>query len=281
MTAEVAGIRAGLWRVRRWRKENRKQIAAVLNIVQFAMLAAILIWLPVRGASQMGYNWQWYRVPRYLYRVIDGEVIWGPIVRGLIVTIEIGIWSLILTLVFGLTAALLRLSSSWAGRIVARTYLDVIRNTPVLVQLFLVFYVLAPIFGIDRFWSGVLTLALFEGAHAMEIFRAGIQSVGRGQWEAAESLGLSRFDTYRDVVLPQALRLILPPLTGLIVNLIKHSAIVSAIAIADLTTAGRNVVADTYMSYEIWFTVAGIYLVLTVTLSIFVSWLEHRLRVRN
>jgi len=115
----------------------------------------------------------------------------------------------------------------------------------------------------------------------MEIFRAGIQSVGRGQWEAAKSLGLSPFDVYRDVVLPQALRLVLPPLTGLVVNLIKHSAIVSAIAIADLTTAGRNVVADTFMSFEIWFTVAAIYLALTVTLSVFVSYLEHRLRVRE
>lgn len=83
------------------------------------------------------------------------------------------------------------------------------------------------------------------------------------------------------MVLPQALRLVLPPLTGLVVNLIKHSAIVSAIAIADLTTAGRNVVADTFMSFEIWFTVAAIYLVLTVTLSVCVSYLEHRLRVRE
>ena len=263
------------------RKSRRKLRASVIDIVQFAVLGGGLIWLSVHGAAQMGYNWQWYRVSRYLYRVIDGEVIWGPLIRGLFVTIEISLWSLALTIIIGLAAALLRLSDSWAGRLLARSYLEVIRNTPVLVQLFLFFYILAPIFGFDRFWAGVLTLAFFEGAHAMEIFRAGIQSVGRGQWEAAKSLGLSPFDVYRDVVLPQALRLVLPPLTGLIVNLIKHSAIVSAIAIADLTTAGRNVVADTFMSFEIWFTVSGIYLVLTVTLSVFVSWLEHRLRVRN
>lgn len=262
-------------------KSRRKLRASVVDIGQFAVLSAALIWLSIHGAAQMGYNWQWYRVSRYLYRVIDDEVIWGPLIRGLFVTIEISLWSLALTIVIGLAAALLRLSNSWAGRLLARCYLEVIRNTPVLVQLFLFFYILAPIFGFDRFWAGVLTLAFFEGAHAMEIFRAGIQSVGRGQWEAAESLGLSPFDVYRDVVLPQALRLVLPPLTGLVVNLIKHSAIVSAIAIADLTTAGRNVVADTFMSFEIWFTVAAIYLVLTVTLSIFVSYLEHRLRVRE
>ena len=274
-------VPGGLRRMAPLRKPLPKFRVAVIDILQFAVLGVAVIWLAVQGAQQMGYNWQWYRVSRYLYRVIDGEVIWGPLMRGLIVTIEISIWSLLLTVAIGLAGALFRLSESWAARLLARVYLEVIRSTPVLVQLFLFFYILAPIFGFDRFWAGVLTLAFFEGAHAMEIFRAGIQSVGRGQWEAADSLGLSRFDTYRDIILPQALRLVLPPLTGLIVNLIKHSAIVSAIAIADLTTAGRNVVADTFMSFEIWFTVAGIYLVLTVSLSIFVSWLEYRLRVRN
>lgn len=276
-----ASVSDGLRPLARLRKPLPKFRVAVIDILQFAVLGVAVLWLAVQGAQQMGYNWQWYRVSRYLYRVIDGELIWGPLMRGLFVTIEISIWSLVLTVAIGLAGALFRLSESWAARLLARVYLEVIRSTPVLVQLFLFFYILAPIFGFDRFWAGVLTLAFFEGAHAMEIFRAGIQSVGRGQWEAADSLGLSRFDTYRDIILPQALRLVLPPLTGLIVNLIKHSAIVSAIAIADLTTAGRNVVADTFMSFEIWFTVAGIYLVLTVSLSIFVSWLEYRLRVRN
>jgi polar amino acid transport system permease protein len=174
----------------------------------------------------------------------------------------------------------MRLSDSFAARALVRIYLEVIRNTPLLVQLFLFFYILAPIFGVDRFWTGVLALSFFEGAHAMEIFRAGILSVGRGQWEASDSLGLSTVDTYRFIVLPQALRLVLPPLTGLVITLVKHSAIVSAIAIADLTTEGRNVIADTFLSFEIWFTVAGMYLVLTIALSLLVSYLESRLRIR-
>ncbi len=260
---------------------SRGRRSAVIDIAQFALLSAGVIWLSLRGAAQMGYNWQWYRVPRHVFRVIDDELIWGPLVRGLVVTLEIAGLSVALTIAIGLAAALLRLSGSISGRLLARGYLEIVRNTPLLVQLFLFFYILAPIFGFDRFWSGVLALAFHEGSHAMEIFRAGILSVGRGQWEAADSLGLSRFDTYRDIVLPQALRLVLPPLTGLIVNLIKHSAIVSAIAIADLTTAGRNIVAETFMSFEIWFTVAAMYLVLTVALSIFVTYLEYRLRVRN
>jgi polar amino acid transport system permease protein len=260
------------------RQDGRR--APIYDTLQFAALSGLLVWLSLRGAEAMGYSWKWYMVPRYMYRVIDEELIWGPLMRGLFVTLEIGAGSLVLTVIIGFVAVLMRLSDSFAARALVRIYLEVIRNTPLLVQLFLFFYILAPIFGVDRFWTGVLALSFFEGAHAMEIFRAGILSVGRGQWEASDSLGLSTVDTYRFIVLPQALRLVLPPLTGLVITLVKHSAIVSAIAIADLTTEGRNVIADTFLSFEIWFTVAGMYLVLTIALSLLVSYLESRLRIR-
>lgn len=251
----------------------------IIDVLQVAILGGALVWLSLRGAEAMGYRWQWYRVPRYLYRVVDDGIVWGPLVEGLFVTLELTAWSLLLTVVIGLTVALLRLSEgSVVSRAVARAYLEVIRNTPLLVQLYLFFYLLAPIFGLDRFWTGVLALAFFEGAFGSEIFRAGILSVGRGQWEAAAALGLGRLPTYRFVVIPQALRLVLPPLTSLVVNLVKHSAIVSAIAIADLTTAGRNVIAETYLSFEIWFTVAAMYLGLTIVLSLLASVLERRLK---
>ncbi len=253
----------------------------ITETLQFAILGGVVIWLAVRGAESMGYRWQWYRIPRYIYRVVDGDLIWGPLMKGLFVTLEISAWSLLVTVLIGFVAALLRLSDSIVGRGVARVYLELIRNTPLLVQLYLFFYILAPILGIDRFWTGVLALSFFEGAHAMEIFRAGILSVGRGQWEAARSIGLSGVDTYRFVVVPQALRLVLPPLTSLIITLIKHSAIVSAIAIADLTTEGRNAISTSFLSFEIWFTVAGMYLVLTVSLSVAVGVLENRLRASS
>jgi polar amino acid transport system permease protein len=274
----IRGHRPGHLRRFLTRQDGRR--APIYDTLQFAVLSGLLVWISLRGAEAMGYNWKWYMVPRYMYRVIDEELIWGPLMRGLFVTLEIGAGSLVLTIFIGLVAVLLRLSDSFAARALVRVYLEVIRNTPLLVQLFLFFYILAPIFGIDRFWTGVLALSFFEGAHAMEIFRAGILSVGRGQWEASDSLGLPTVDTYRFIVLPQALRLVLPPLTGLVITLVKHSAIVSAIAIADLTTAGRNVIADTFLSFEIWFTVAGMYLVLTIALSLFVSYLESRLRIR-
>jgi polar amino acid transport system permease protein len=113
-----------------------------------------------------------------------------------------------------------------------------------------------------------------------EIFRAGINSVPVGQWEGARSVGLSTFQTYRYVVMPQSVRLMLPPLTGEAVNMIKSSAIVSVIAVAELTTIGRNIISDTYMSFEIWFTIALVYLLVTLILSIGVSFLERHYTVK-
>ena len=251
------------------------------DTVQFFMFTGALLWLTVTGAMSMGYNWQWYRVPRYIYRVIDGEMIWGPLMKGLVVTLEITVYSVAITLAIGLVTALLRLSNSFAGRIVAKVYLEAIRNTPLLIQIYLFYFVLGPIVGMDRFWVGVACLSVFEGAFACEVIRAGILSVPRGQWEASDSIGLGRVHGYRYVILPQAVPLMLPPLTGLVISLIKNSAIVSVIAVFDLTTEGRNIIADTFLSFEIWMTVAAIYLVLTVTLSVFVSWLEHRVRARE
>jgi polar amino acid transport system permease protein len=248
-----------------------------MAVLQFALLVGGAVWLVVRGAQSMGYNWQWYRLPPFFYRVIDGQFILGPLLRGLIVTLEISALALVLTAVIGLATALLRLSSSIVGRGIARTYLEAIRNTPLLVQLYLFYFVLAPIIGIERFWTGVWCLAVFEGSFASEIIRAGILAVPKGQWEAAASIGLGRMVTLRKVVLPQALRLILPPTTGLAVSLIKHSAIVSVIAVFDLTNEARNLIADTFMTFEIWLTTAAVYLVVTIALSLAVGGLERRL----
>ena len=257
---------------------NRLWQSPVSGVLQYAIVMVGLVWLTIEGASEMGYNWQWYQIPRYFYRVIDEELIWGPLATGLVITIEISLYSMLLTLVLGLLTALLRMSNSLSGQVLARVYLETIRNTPMLVQIYVFYFVIAPVLGIDRFWTGVLCLGLFEGSFASEIIRAGINSVPRGQWEAASSVGLSRVSSYRYVVLPQAIPLMLPPMTGVLINLIKHSAIVSVIAVFELTTEGRNIIADTYMAFEVWLTVAGIYLVLTVSLSIFVVYLERRLR---
>jgi polar amino acid transport system permease protein len=195
------------------------------------------------------------------------------------VTLRITGLSLILSCLFGLTAAFLRLSESCMAKGLARGYLELIRNTPLLVQLFFIYFVLSPVLGMSRFSCAVLALSLFEGAYASEIFRSGIVSVEKGQWEAAYSLGLSVFDTYRKVILPQAVRRVLPALANQAVSLVKDSALVSAIAVYDLTMEGQAIIAETYLAFELWFTVAGIYLVITLSLSAISNMMERRLRL--
>jgi polar amino acid transport system permease protein len=212
---------------------------------------------------------------------VDDEIIWGPLIKGLIQTLKLAGTAGVFAIIIGLFTAFARLSNSVSGRIISTCYLEAIRNTPLLVQLFLFYFVLAPIFGIDRFWAGVLCLAFYEGSFAAEIIRSGILGVDRGQFESADAIGLSVLNKYKDIIIPQSLPLILPPLTGLIISLIKHSAIVSVIAVAELTTAGLNLIADTFMACEVWFLVAGIYLALTVTLSFGISIFEWSLKSRG
>lgn len=247
------------------------------DIAQAVLVMGLLAFVVWRGAAAMDYNWQWYRVEPFFYRVIDGEVIWGPLVRGLIVTLQLAAISGVLAITIGFVTAMARLSTSISGRILSKLYLELVRNTPLLIQLFLVYFVLAPIFGIDRFWAGVLCLSFFEGSFAAEIIRGGIVGVHKGQYEGADAIGLNKVDKFRFIIIPQSLPMILPPLTGVLISLIKHSAIVSVIAVAELTTAGLNLISDTFMAFEVWFIVAGIYLAVTITLSVVVSVFERSL----
>ncbi|MGB5445506.1 MAG: amino acid ABC transporter permease [Psychromonas sp.] len=246
-------------------------------VVQIAILLLGIVWLLDSGAQAMGYSWQWQRIPDYLFFYEDGQ--WWPaeLIDGLLVTLKISALSLIATLLIGLITALLRVSNSVVGRILARCYVELIRNTPLLVQIYLLYFVFGPVIGLDRFSTAVLALALFQGAYTAEIFRAGLNSIDTGQFEAAKSLGLPTYYTYKDVILPQVLQRTLPPLTNEVVSLIKNSSIVSVMAIFDLTTEGRNIVSETAMPFEIWFTVAAIYLLLTLSLSALAAWLEHKL----
>lgn len=259
----------GLLQVRRW--------AWLVKTVVILGVPALLL---IRGFVHSGYNWQWYRVSRYIVSMQEG--IWriGPLLEGLRVTLRVATAGLLLALTIGLMTALFRRSNAIMARILARSYLELIRNTPLLVQLFFIYFVLSPILDIGRFASAVLALALFEGAYISEIFRAGIMSIHKGQWEAAYSLGMRTSDVYRFIILPQVIRRILPPLTGQAISLIKDSALVSTIAVYDLTMQGQVVIAETYLAFEIWFTVAAIYLLMTITLSIPAHMMEKRFGIK-
>ncbi|MGW8194099.1 MAG: amino acid ABC transporter permease [Desulforhopalus sp.] len=249
------------------------------DIIQFLLLFATLIYLAINSAENIGYNWQWYRIPQYLFSITDTGISGGPLMAGLKVTLIISLLSLIFSLLIGLITALFRLSSSFIARGLATVYLEISRNTPLLIQIFFIYFVLGPMLDLDRFVAAILALSLFEGAYASEIFRSGIQSVDSGQVEAANSLGLTTFAIYRLIIIPQAIRIILPPLTNQAVSLIKDSALVSTIAIYDLTMHAQTLIAETYLTFEIWFTVAAMYLTITLFLSMLVGIMEKRLKL--
>ena len=256
---------------------RRPWVRSVLaNWIQPAAIAGALLFAVMRGAENINYRWQWYRVDDFLVTSENGAWSAGPLLQGLFVTLEISVLSLILTLVIGLATALLRLSASVVGRGLARGYLELIRNTPLLIQLYVMYFVLGPILGWGQTTTAIACLAAFQGAYTSEIFRAGLRAIPRGQVEAGESVGLSRVDNYRYVILPQVIRNMLPPLTNEAVSLVKNSSIVSVIAIFDLTTQGRNIIADTFLTFEIWLTVAAIYLAVTLALSAAAAVAERR-----
>lgn len=247
---------------------------AVFDVLKYVLVISLLVYLVVRGTQALGYYWQWYRVPRYLFAPTGEGFVAGPLLKGLLVTLRITGLSLVLAFLFGLVAVLLRLSGSFTGRAVSRAYLELVRNTPLLIQLFFLYFALAPVFGMSAFFTAVLSLSLFEGAYISEVLRAGILGVPRGQWEGAVSLGMSLWESYRHVVLPQAVRNVLPPLASQAISLVKDTALVSTIAISDLTMQGQVIVSETFLTFEVWFVVAAIYLVITLGLSVLAHGLE-------
>jgi len=180
-----------------------------------------------------------------------------------------------------LIAGLMKISKNYTVRTLAAIYVEVIRGTPLLVQIFIAYFFFGTVFNLDRNVAGIGALALFAGAYVAEIIRAGIQSIAKGQMEAARSLGMSMPQAMIDVILPQAFKRILPPLSGQFISLIKDSSLVSVIAITDLTKSGREIITSTFATFEIWLVVAAMYLIVTSILSQFVFYLERRYRVSD
>ena len=164
-------------------------------------------------------------------------------------------------------------------RYFSKIYVELIRGTPLLVQILIFFYVVAEAFGVsNRYFVGVLTLSVFSGAYISEIFRAGIESIGKSQLEAARAVGFTPVQTYRYVIFPQALRQTLPPLAGQFASLIKDSSLLSIIAVKELTLNAQEVSAYTYSTMESYLPLAVGYLLLTLPISLWTRWLENRTR---
>jgi polar amino acid transport system permease protein len=211
----------------------------------------------------------------------------GLLMQGLWLTIKVSVMATLLGVLIGLFAGIARVSSNPFFRWLAVTYVEIIRGSPLLVQIFIWYFVLGTLinsiltqYGIDQIsplWYGVASMATFAGAYVAEIVRAGIQSIHRGQNEAARSLGMSSPQAMIYVILPQAIRRILPPLAGEFISLIKDSSLLGIIAIRELTKATREVVTTSLQAFELWFVCALLYLILTFTLSLCVKYLERRL----
>jgi polar amino acid transport system permease protein len=280
-----------------------------LDAVIVVALVAAGVYVFYRIAYGMEYKANWGAIPQYLVRrnAETGRLVPNYLLEGLITTLKLSVWSTVLALLVGLAVALARTSTRLFFRLAGTSYVETIRNLPPLVLIFITYYFaidqLMPLLGIPRFistrspdalramaWlfvdqellaqflSGVLTLAFFEGAYFAEILRSGIESIERGQREAAYSLGLSRVDEMRYVVMPQVIRRVLPALANEFVNTIKYSSIASVVSIQELTFMGRQVVVATRAIFEVWIVVSAMYMTLTLTLSLAVSGLERRLQ---
>jgi polar amino acid transport system permease protein len=213
------------------------------------------------------------------YDTLAKEKSWvkGPLLEGLIVTLQISGLSAILAFSIGILLAFMRISSYQFLKDIATVYITIIRGTPLLVQIFIFYFIVATIFDLERFLAGALSLGIFFGAYIAEVLRGAIQSIDKGQYEAAKSLGMNYFQTMSFIIMPQALKRALPTLVGEMIALVKDSSLVSVISITDLTKVGREIVANTFSPFETWLIVAAMYFAITAILSLIGNRIEKRM----
>ena len=243
-------------------------------------LLPLLLLLALGGCASSS-TWGWY--------VIDPTTPQGMtnirfLVSGMWQTILISVIAAAISIVLGLFVALPGLSERRGVRLINRVYVEFIRSIPLLPMLFWVFYGLPIIFRsmglnipIDPFWGAIITLALSDSAFTAEIYRAGIQSIARGQTEAAQTIGLNYRQTMRYVILPQAIRRILPPLANQFIYIVKMSAFASVIGMQELTRRANELVVTEYRPLEIYTLLILEYLVLVLIISAGVRWLERKM----
>ena len=220
---------------------------------------------------------------RYQFR---WDIIFGDnldfLLSGLQMTLVISAITLVLAMIAGLLIALLDMSRFPPARWIGLAFGEVIRNTPILVQLLWVYYVLPIVFGvrIESLTALIIGLSLYQGAFIAEVYRSGIQSVPRGHSEAAQVLGLSPLQNFMRIVLPQAIRMTLPPLASNFVQLIKYSSLGAVISVSEITRRGMELSSSTFRPLEIFTFIAVVYFVICWPLAMAIRWWEARLRNR-
>lgn len=292
---------------------NRYHISfrLLLDATIIAAVAAVIAYLVFGGnadpeSGNAAYRWTWQQVWQFfVWRDDAGNLQSGLLLRGLATTLRLGLWSMLLAGAMGVCFGFMRCSGSIFLKLISGTYVGTVRNIPPLVLVFVMHFFVSTLFephipwdalrtalsaiplawvfiplegNLPLFCSAVVALGVYEGAYATEVVRAGLESVPRGQWEAAASLGLPRYKTMRSVILPQAFRLMLPPLTSQAVSLVKDSSIVSAISVAELTFQSRELINTTFMVFELWITITLLYLAMSLIISGIGTFLERRIK---
>ena len=288
---------------------NQKTKFTTIDLILSLVLLSVVIYAVYKIQIGFSYKWNWGAIPQYFLRYDTEIKNWVPniLLQGFLTTIRLSIWATIFAMLIGAAMGLFRVSRSLFRRLIGGTYVGLIRNLPPLIIIFIFYFFVGdqilPLLGIEEFirnssertqavftvffappslftafLSALITLSLFEGAYITEIVRAGIQSIEKGQWEASAALGFSRWQQMRYIVLPQAVQRILPPLAGQFISTIKDSAIVSVISIQELTFQAMELMASTYLTFEIWITITIMYLMLTLSCSLAVERLEIYMR---
>lgn len=205
---------------------------------------------------------------------------WPNLMEGLLITVESTVISLLIAAVLGLVFGLMSVSQNKIFKIIAKIYVDIIRGTPLIVQAFFIYFGITAALSIrmDPLTAGIITLSLNAGAYSAELFRGGIESVPKGQMEAARSLGMPYGMAMAKVILPQAIRMMIPALVNQCIITLKDSSILSVIGMAELTMAGKLVIARNLRSFEMWLIVGIIYFIIIMILSKISSYIEGRLK---
>ena len=289
------------------KKKAKSGVTRAVDTIVIASAVFLVAYIIYKVDTVMIYNWHWGFLWEYILRWDEEQQAYAPnlLLKGLATTFRLVIWSMLLASIIGIVMGIMRTSSRIFFRTVSRLYVEFIRNMPPVVFIFVFFFFISsqfvPLLGIDELSvnaspetialleillgppelfanviSGILCLALFEGAYITEIIRAGIQAIDKGQTEAGQSIGLTRFQTLRWVIFPQAVQKVIPPLTGQFITLIKDSSIVSLISIQELTFLAQEVAYSTQYVFEIWLFVAGVYFCICYSLALLFAKLEKR-----
>ena len=286
--------------------QTRRRLT-IVDYICFGLVGVVIAYAVYRVSDVLVYNWNWSRVFNFVIYYDEETARYVPnlLLEGIATTLRLAFWATIVAATIGLVMGYMRTSKNLAMRMISRCYVELVRNIPPVVFIFIFYFFLSgqlmPLIGIDdinkngafvssslfyvmfgdprlfsNFVAGALCLALFEGAYITEIVRAGIQSITKGQWEAARAVGLSPLNVLRDIIFPQAIRKILPPLAGQFITLIKDSAIVSLISIQELTFLATEVASTTTKVFETWIIVGAMYFVLCYSFATLFGHLEKR-----